>query len=381
MVKFLKITANSSSTLSANEYRCLPIASLVTPATLSVELIPRKSSVMADVPLLHISDANQAHRYAYTFPSHNKTDPKSQTFMRPRTVLTRLAVAAATSAQVLRITPPFANASYRVQFFGPIVKCGDANMTVARQIQNVAQRDKISEDGLIVEVTNSYFAMVPDLSTPATLSRPGVIQAANHSDSNGAARGSNQLWIRFPRYDNRSSGGLISRPHFLQCELYNTSYEVGFSFVQGAQSLKVNDLKPLNAVPYPDRPSDTDNAQMQMAYTAFMWVLSDQLTGSIGFYKNVTTTAVDSSSKDDESIFSEISTNIQQTALLGSSDLQSFFDTNHQLFPSKKGTESGKVSDQRMQDILLAKNRTLDVLIEELSCNMTLSLLSNNLLS
>lgn len=113
-----------------------------------------------------------------------------------------------------------------------------------------------------------------------------------------------------------------------------------------------------------------------MAYTAFMWTLSDQLTGSIGFYKNISANPV-----SDSNAFSQITSNIQQTALLGSSDLQSFFDFNHNLFPSKPGTSSGKVSDQRTEDIAFARNRTLDVLIEELSANITLSLLSSDLLS
>jgi hypothetical protein len=64
---------------------------------------------------------------------------------------------------------------------------------------------------------------------------------------------------------------------------------------------------------------------------------------------------------------------------LGSVDLDAFFDLDEEkgLYTDKNFT----LSDQRVQDKALAKNRTLDVLIEELSFNTTISLMHNNLLS
>lgn len=71
--------------------------------------------------------------------------------------------------------------------------------------------------------------------------------------------------------------------------------------------------------------------------------------------------------------FTEITTNIQYTSLLGSQDLSPFFDSNH--------PEQRTASDQRLEDIALARNRTLDVLIEELTFNITISLMSSDLIS
>lgn len=333
-------------------------------------------ATMTNVFSLNISDPNQAHRYAYSVPTHNSSQTDDQSFLRPRTVLTRLTVAAATTGQVLSIPPPFPNASYEIAFFGPVVKCKDAPADVTKQIHAATKRSRFTADESIMEIQNSYFAFVPDLSPAGMDSNAGVIQIANHSDTNGAAHGSNQLWLGFQRYQGRADGTWESQPHALQCQLYNTSYHVNFSFVQGVQSLQWDELRPLNTIDYPDGPTSSDLDEMQMAYTAFMWTLSDQLTGSIGFYRNMTD---DASSSSDP--FSQISSSIQETALLGSWDLESFFDFNHNLYPSKKGTSKGKVSDQRAQDIALARNRTLDVLIEELSANITLSLLSSDLLS
>lgn len=278
--------------------------------------------------------------------------------------------------KILSITPPFSNATYEIDFFGPVVKCKDASLEVTKQIHDATERSRFAVDESLIEIQNSYFAFVPDLSKSGIDANAGVVQVANHSDTNGAAHGSNELWLGFQRYHDDPNGTVALRSHSLQCQLYNTSYHVSFSFVQGVQSMQWKELKPLNIIPFPNGPSTSDQKEMEMAYTAFMWTLSDQLTGSIGFYTNITANA--STGAD---IFSDITTGIQETALLGSSDLQSFFDFNHNLYPSKNGTSSGKVSDQRAEDIALARNRTFDVLIEELSANITLSLLSSDLLS
>ncbi|MCJ1467673.1 hypothetical protein MMC07_006298 [Pseudocyphellaria aurata] len=353
---------------------CLPIASLITPATLSVGLDIRDRAVMTDVFSLNISDPNQAHRYSYTVPSHDSSRPEDQLFLRPRTVIARLTVAAATTGQA-RETESFSQI-FVDRFFGPVVKCKDASANVAKQIHDATERSKMAVDKSVKEIQNSYFAFVPDLSRSGIDANAGVIQVANHSDTNGAAHGSNELWLRFQRYQADPHGPAVLRSHSLQCQLYNTSYQVNFSFVQGVQSIQWKELVPLNIIPYPDGPSSSDQSDMEMAYTAFMWTLSDQLTGSIGFYSNSTASA-----STGVNSFSDITTGLQETALLGSSDLQSFFDYNHNLYPSKNGTSSGKVSDQRAEDIALARNRTFDVLIEELSANITLSLLSSDLLS
>lgn len=342
-----------------------------------MDLRIREKTIIANVPSLNISDANQAHRYAYATSSHDASNPRLKKYLRPRTILTRLANAAGTSGEILSITPPFTNATYELQFFGPVVKCEDADDTVTKHIEAAMERTKSIKDNPIMEIANNYFSMVPDLSAAGLAANEGVVQVANHTNTKGAENGSNQLWLRFDRYVTSSDGSIVLRSHQLQCQLYNTSYEVAFSFVEGVQSLTLrNDLKPLNSIDYPRGVLESDEAEVNMAYTAFMWVLTDQLTGSIAFYRNIST-----KSGADNDVWSEINSDIQTTALLGSSDLQSFFDYNRNLYPSKSGTGSEKVSDQRAEDIAFAKNRTLDALIEELSSNMTLSLMHSDLLS
>jgi hypothetical protein len=78
--------------------------------------------------------------------------------------------------------------------------------------------------------------------------------------------------------------------------------------------------------------------------------------------------------------FGVIDTPLQRTSLLGSVDLDVFFDLNKNK-GWKKDENTTQLSDQRLQDKALAKNRTLAVLIEELSFNMTVSLLHNEILT
>jgi hypothetical protein len=74
--------------------------------------------------------------------------------------------------------------------------------------------------------------------------------------------------------------------------------------------------------------------------------------------------------------FGEITTQLEHTSLLGTSDLDVYFDKHHLLSNSNISTIG-----QRWQDISLARNRTLEVLIPELAFNATMGLLSSNMTS
>jgi len=101
-----------------------------------------------------------------------------------------------------------------------------------------------------------------------------------------------------------------------------------------------------------------------------MWVLADQLVGSFGWFNDTSTP---------NKTFGMINSPIQHNSLLGTSDLDVFFDFNEDKGSCKLPYD--KLSAQRRQDIDLAKNRTVDVLIEELSSNTTVSIMHNDLLT
>src|SRR5947207_14118777 len=77
--------------------------------------------------------------------------------------------------------------------------------------------------------------------------------------------------------------------------------------------------------------------------------------------------------------FSMIDSPIQHNVLLGTSDLDVFFDFNENSGACQ--IPSSNYSAQRRQDIDFARNRTLGDLMEEMSINMTVSLMHNPLLT
>lgn len=115
-----------------------------------------------------------------------------------------------------------------------------------------------------------------------------------------------------------------------------------------------------------------------------MWALSKMITGFIGFFHDVRLSTNTTANSTAARVYSQILTDIDQTISIGSSDLYSHFINNHVISGNVGSlglSGQGYFSDQRIQDINVARNRTLNVLIEELSSNITLSLISNPLLA
>ena len=355
---------------------CIPIASLITPATLNVDSILQYSGRMMSVPALQISQAGAYQDFAYYVPQGNML----QKYLGPRTILTRLAVATSTTGEILRLTPPATNATYVQTFFGPYVQCLDANQSTIGAIDAANVRRKAAIDPSVKELSNDYFAFVPALSNVNDTSLHAPIQVANLSNVNGALYASNQLWLTVPRYSVNQinfNASRVADPTYLTCELHNASYHVNFTWTNGVQFLDILGLDVLDATPYPTDPSFSASDEDNMAYSSFMWALSSQLVGTMGFYQDISPNDTNNQIIANRT-YSEIATNIDQTSLLGTSDLNSFFIKNHFL---SSNNASQPFSSQRLRDIALARNRTLDVLIPELSSNITLSLISYPLLS
>ena len=141
------------------------------------------------------------------------------------------------------------------------------------------------------------------------------------------------------------------------------------SFENGIQTVKKKNITLGGRVDYPHDVLGKPSDMTQHAYSAVFSSLVDQLVGSMGCYRDLSTSHN----------FSAIKTPIIQNALLGSNDLDFFFDVNHKcLDPASIKQPWG---DQRLQDKALAKNQTLPYLIEDLFFNITISFMHNPLLA
>jgi hypothetical protein len=156
------------------------------------------------------------------------------------------------------------------------------------------------------------------------------------------------------------------------CSLWNASYTVNFTFENGVQTINAINYTLLGEVAYPMVNASVPSNLTQFAYSAYMWVFTNQIIGYLGLYSEKLANGSAGAN------YAQFQTQIQDTSLLGSSDLDVFFDRHHLWI---NGAPECTPSDQRLQDINLARNESLDVLIPELSFNTTMSFFSSDLLS
>lgn len=187
----------------------------------------------------------------------------------------------------------------------------------------------------------------------------------------------NEIWLFYYRYSIDANGSYVLvanetdqkylTPQYSVCSLWNATYDLTFTFDDGQQNVASNGMTLLNPVSYP--PYGTTDF-VRMSYSAVFWVLVDQLVGSMGVIwdvKNGTGTPP----------YGSIATNMEHNSLLGSNDLDYFFDINSMA----ENESDWPLSDQRVDDKDLAQNQTLPYLIQHLSFNTTVSLMNDPLLA
>ncbi|KUJ17415.1 uncharacterized protein LY89DRAFT_733266 [Mollisia scopiformis] len=345
--------------------QCMPLPSLITPATLFVMPNVQYSWTVELVPTVNMF-GSQWSQFAY---SVNDTATSPLLFLGPRTIISRLTTATAAQGAILDIVAPSPNSSYSLHFYGPVVRCQDANLSTAIIIDTLRDEFVSNYTGNTIEYSNNYFAFVPDFSNLANKTSASGVQIVAQTRLQMPSNASNELWMVFSRYAWDSTGNSSIVDHYTTCKLYNASYSVCLSFMNGMQSMNLTNITMLNTVDYPsNNDSITAAVQQQHAYSAVFWAMSDLIVGSMGMFRQYLDDGISTT-------FPEITTELERTSLLGSSDLDVFFDGTTPL----DGNQSS--SDQRQADIALAKNRTLAALIEELSSNITISFLSSDLLS
>jgi hypothetical protein len=297
------------------------------------------------------------------------TDNSTVFFHGPRTILSRLTTATAASGQILQWAPPAVNSSYNINFTGPYVQCEPANAMIQNLIDTAYKLSMTNLNNSAVADHFDYFAYVPNLTDD------GVFGAASLDSSES----SNQLWMLF----SQNGTGWTTDPYprcpnvvHQVCRLYDASYSLEVNFTNGNMAVQYEIGQEMDEVSYPSGIIDADEPleRKRMAYSAYMAAFTNLLTGSLGFYFESVTDANDFTY---ETNFTSISTNIQNTALLGSADLDCFFALDWMY----QGVDWRAPSLQRKLDVDFAGNRTLDELIPELSANITISLMTDPLLA
>ena len=323
-------------------------------------------------PAISTSDPNQSNYFYLSRPAYgeNSADNISVIFLGPRTIISRLSVATGATGQILQTTPPAVNSSYTVPFYGPYVQCQEANGTVASMIDSVVSQNTGTNDTEL-EIYNTYYAYVPDLSSPDRWGTP-------NTRTSNSSRSSNQLWMSFKQNGTGWDETLYPKcplTTYRVCRLYNASYDLTVTFKNGNMSVSYPQPTILTDVDYPTTVVNASMPaeRMNMAYSAYMWAFTDLLIGNMGLYvTNITFAGTIYNTN-----FENVLTNLQNTALLGSSDLDCFFGLDWMYHNETWAPPS----PQRGLDIEFARHEPFDVLIPELSANLTISLMADSLLA
>lgn len=239
----------------------------------------------------------------------------------------------------------YPNATYSLDFYGPGVKCKAANLSAEYCLLDECQDD---------EFDLAYFAMVPGRDEftgkiiPVDISQP---KAYNVRDpyNNFSDPIAPELWFgtRYPsQYASSTTSNERGQWRNSTCVLYNTSYSVDFAFNGGVQSTNIKNINYTEPMRWCRGVARNDSVHSSlhevMAYQAIWVALSQQLVGTLGGLVSGSRTT--------------------QTSLIVSKELEKW--------ASKRNISTAIVS--------IAGPRTLDVFIEELAQNITLSLFSDS---
>lgn len=350
--------------------RLLILPPFFTPGTLIVYDSVQETSTLQLVPYPGIAHSINGHSYAFS-PSErgdrfNYRNVLTRVFNGARTALALLMTAVASQGTILPIDRPSNHSAYSVDFYAPGVRCAAANSSTEAIIRDLLEKEMSLQPfgPNITQVDNAYFSFVP------TWDAEGNIVARSDVRYQSPAASANELWMVFERY-NTSSDRCDHNKIFQVCTLWNATYHLDLTWDGDFQNV-TGTREWMEEVPYPptDEPG-TVTEMTQHAYSAFFWVLADQLVGSFGWLREIR------EGREDR-YFGMIQSRVQQSSLLGSPDLFVFFDYNEDKEACQTPYE--EKSPQRRRDGDMAQNKTLPELIEELSFNLTVSLMHNNLL-
>ncbi|MCJ1270368.1 hypothetical protein MMC22_010264 [Lobaria immixta] len=282
--------------------------------------------------------------------------------------LARIISLSAASGELLSMMRQFSrpNMTYRIEPHIPVIRCENSSLAVARNTTAAAvianneggnpfnfsalDMEQLEyQDDTVIEglppTQIGYFAMIPLDDQRMTRPWGGV--------SDYGIPTLNQLWVVIADHGNDNA----TIPRFLTCGLWNASLSLNISFKNNIQSVRPENFTYINEVPptlsfgiVPEDEPPTNIAGM--VYTAYFWGVCEQLTGfvsrydaiQIGFYNKA---------------------NIKNTVLTGAVEFVTMM----------KNLSHG--SSENSPPL----NRSLSALIEELSLNVSLNMLSDSYLS
>jgi hypothetical protein len=242
----------------ANFSRLIPIASIFTPATLSVESKAMEPQPTHEYYVPTINFDTLSYVADLSAIESTKYNPQKLIYEEPSQSLKRLATAVGALGTALPISPPSSNSSWETEFRGPAIRCDPLSASESKAVeQNILEYVKsgdvcYSAPGYITWFGDlPYISKIPKDEDESTF--PGAepvlepdVQVS--SDGNASFRLAVlpallyfiQLFDRqVPSICSDSDDVLGSVGNdtslLLQCQLVNSTYSVAFEYVNGNQ--------------------------------------------------------------------------------------------------------------------------------------------------
>lgn len=359
----------------------MPLIVLITPATLTVEISYKEITTSEKVATLDISTFLQHAPYTNNasalqfierfsqLSSLVNNDDDDFTPEGPSNYLARIISASAASGDIASIVKPFqgTNMTYQTEFFLPSIKCETSSPRMALATTMAAVNASVKAFNSMmslrmpeVEMNNTDMSNLDmhsleyrDRGGEHTSLRIGYFATVSDDDCSSTREEfapKTVLWIAIA--DHGTDNDTI--PQFLNCKLWNASLSLNVSFLGNVQFLRpenytfVNEVHPREDA-YP--PGQVVNLA-DLAYTAFFMGISQQLTGFVLKYRSYVLNQA----------------KIQDTTLTGAPEfvamMRNFSETNAGNFlPASPSL-----------------NKSLSALIQELSLNVSLNMLTDSVL-
>lgn len=265
-------------------HRLIPIASIVTPATLSIGTHTTPSE-LRHVPQIAFNSLNLVAEMPYIPESpvdfacsEKPCDHKPRNleahyaYDGPSNTVRKIALATAAQGRVLSIEAPAPNSSWKLDFIAPTLRCEAANETITKAIQNNVFDHTLNKDncshgpGFLSWRTRNYGLrpstidnMVPYFHSAMNETYPvnsdmvangyngkasffvAVFASLMSRDINGGSTGWEKCTSPAPAKLRTKVFGpeAVAPTTILWCDSYTSTYRTEFSFVNGVQDIHV----------------------------------------------------------------------------------------------------------------------------------------------
>jgi hypothetical protein len=203
--------------------RLLPLAAIVTPGTLNV--IAVNATTIFQYPVAQYNFNNST--------GFGNRGNNGGAMLGASPALQRLSFATASSSEISQIHAPFANSSYKLEFFAPAVSCTPANASLVTRVTGWLESLEGANSPWLCFVPTALELVGSDFNPFNTSDE--VQKTFFGTGSNYDFGGKQTVDLFATMY----TGGTFAEQPMVNCTLYNASYETSFDFTHPQQNISV----------------------------------------------------------------------------------------------------------------------------------------------